>query len=146
MFCTNCGRPLNDGEKFCPSCGTVVANPASVPQEAPADNPTPTPQPDIYASPEPAFTNYAPSATPTVNYQIATLILGILSVCFSILNYLGIYYVHLVGLALGIIAVSLAGKAKRTPGGTYSKAGNVLGILGIILGGIATIVGIISVF
>ncbi|MCH4154178.1 MAG: zinc-ribbon domain-containing protein [Saccharofermentans sp.] len=28
-FCANCGAELNDGEKFCPSCGTPAAEPVS---------------------------------------------------------------------------------------------------------------------
>ena len=25
-FCSNCGQQINDGAKFCPSCGTAVSN------------------------------------------------------------------------------------------------------------------------
>lgn len=32
MFCKNCGAPLNDDAKFCPSCGNVVAAPAPQPE------------------------------------------------------------------------------------------------------------------
>ncbi len=26
MFCRNCGKQLNDGDKFCPACGTSIAS------------------------------------------------------------------------------------------------------------------------
>ena len=26
LFCTNCGQQINDGEKYCSSCGTAVSN------------------------------------------------------------------------------------------------------------------------
>ena len=35
-FCANCGAELNDGEKFCPSCGTPAAEPAAEPVSAEA--------------------------------------------------------------------------------------------------------------
>ena len=141
MFCTNCGRTLNDGEKFCPYCGTAVAKPDSVPEPGPVVDSIPNPEPTPFVNSQ--APNYH-NATFGPNYRIATLVLGILSVCFSALNYFGIYYVHLVGLVLGIITVSMVAKAKRTPGGTFSPAGNVLGIIGLCLGGIALVVGFIS--
>lgn len=42
MFCSNCGNKLNDDAKFCPSCGTKVAQPAQ-PQSAPQAEPVQTP-------------------------------------------------------------------------------------------------------
>ena len=29
MFCSNCGQPLNENDKFCPECGTPVEQPAA---------------------------------------------------------------------------------------------------------------------
>lgn len=29
MFCRNCGTELNDGSKFCPSCGNAVDSPSN---------------------------------------------------------------------------------------------------------------------
>lgn len=60
MFCSNCGTALNNGERFCPECGTPVAQPqqesAREPEPAEAEQPAFTPEP-AYApaySPEPA--------------------------------------------------------------------------------------------
>ena len=67
MFCSNCGSPVGDQEKFCKMCGTPVsaqapaqvAQPAPVP--APAAQPVPAPQPapavyqqPVQAAPQPA--------------------------------------------------------------------------------------------
>lgn len=35
-FCANCGAPLNEGTKFCPTCGAQVSAPAPAPQPQPA--------------------------------------------------------------------------------------------------------------
>jgi hypothetical protein len=32
MFCSSCGKPLDDGAKFCPNCGSPVGGAASAPQ------------------------------------------------------------------------------------------------------------------
>lgn len=36
MFCRNCGKQLNDGQRFCPNCGQQLAVPAPVQPVAPA--------------------------------------------------------------------------------------------------------------
>ena len=68
MFCSNCGSPVGDQEKFCKMCGTPVSAqapaqvaqpapaPAPVVQPAPAAQPVPAPQPApaVYQQPVPA--------------------------------------------------------------------------------------------
>ena len=73
MFCSNCGSPVGDQEKFCKMCGTPVSAqapaqvaqpapaPAPVAQPAPAAQPVPAPQPapavyqqPVQAAPQPA--------------------------------------------------------------------------------------------
>ena len=57
MFCSNCGTALNNGEQFCPECGTPVAQP----QQGSAPEPEPT------GSEQPAFTPgpaYVPAYSP----------------------------------------------------------------------------------
>ena len=77
MFCSNCGAPVGDQEKFCSVCGTPVsvqAAPAAqspVPQQAPvvqqpaAYQPAPAPQPVPY---QPAAYQPAPATQPAA-YQ-----------------------------------------------------------------------------
>lgn len=38
MYCSNCGSKLNDGSKFCQSCGTAIAQ-ENTPQQAMDENP-----------------------------------------------------------------------------------------------------------
>ncbi len=78
MFCSNCGSPVGDQEKFCKMCGTPVSAqapaqvaqpapaPAPVAQPAPAAQPVPAPQPapavyqqPVQAVPQPAATALA---------------------------------------------------------------------------------------
>lgn len=37
MFCSNCGKEIESGIKFCPSCGTMVGGGASSPQAMQSD-------------------------------------------------------------------------------------------------------------
>ncbi len=135
MFCSKCGHSLSEQDKFCPECGTAVAAEA-VPQATPLPSEAnPLPQ-----NPFP-FVN-TPSYSLRSPMMIATLVVGIISICLSALNYMGIPYVHLGGIVLGIIAISLASKDKRDVG-FYSKGGLVTGILGLSLGVLAIIIGIL---
>lgn len=76
MFCTNCGKQLDDNSKFCPSCGTklerveipVAAAAAMTEPEVPAPEPTPAPEPEQIRqeapAPEQAWQE-APTSEPT---------------------------------------------------------------------------------
>lgn len=52
MFCSNCGAPLGDQDKFCKACGTPVSVQPAAPQPAPAQ-PVAAPAP-VAAQPAPA--------------------------------------------------------------------------------------------
>ena len=73
MFCSNCGSPVGDQEKFCKVCGTPVsvqAAPVAQPAPAPVAQPVPAPAP-IAPQPAPApvvQTVAAPQPAPAV-YQ-----------------------------------------------------------------------------
>lgn len=59
MFCSNCGAPLGDQDKFCKVCGTPVSVQPAAPQPAPAvQQPVPQPAPvyqqPVTAAPQPA--------------------------------------------------------------------------------------------
>ena len=48
MTCKKCGTAVEDGKKFCPTCGNPMAAP-----EAAAPTPEPTPAPTPAPAPEP---------------------------------------------------------------------------------------------
>ena len=52
MTCKKCGTAVEDGKKFCPTCGNPMAAPEAA---APAPEPTPAPAPE----PTPAPANLA---------------------------------------------------------------------------------------
>ena len=64
-----------------------------------------------------------------------------MAIVFSVLNYVGVIIVHLVGIVLGIIVISLVSKDKKMHT-KHSQVGYILGIIGLILGIIAVIIGI----
>jgi uncharacterized membrane protein YvbJ len=115
-YCAYCGQEIDENIKFCPHCGAAVEK-------------------DIFVS-----SMETPKIHKSTNYQLET-ILGILAIVFSVLNYIGIIFVHLVGIVLGIIVISLVSKDKKMHI-QHSQVGFVLGIIGLILGVVAVIVGI----
>ncbi len=79
MFCTNCGKQLDDDAKFCPSCGHVVdeaergAQEPETPQPAPETPPepeAPTPEaPRVPGAPEEPLPEAAPPPSVGAAYQ-----------------------------------------------------------------------------
>ena len=52
-FCQNCGAPLNEGAKFCPTCGAGVGAPAPQPQPQQPQQPAyQQPQQPVYGQPQ----------------------------------------------------------------------------------------------
>lgn len=115
MYCKMCGREMDDDAKFCPSCGEPVEKDMF----------------DIEDSPE---------SKQSKNFSLETL-LGILAVVFSLLNYIGVFFVHLIGIILGSIVINLVNRDKKE-NKTYSQVGYVTGIIGLLLGIIAIVIGI----
>ena len=77
MFCRNCGIPLNDGAKFCTSCGKAVIVPPSVPPSVP---PTLPPAAPIQAPVQTPL--YTPlSSTPPLKPKKKTGLIVVLSLC-----------------------------------------------------------------
>lgn len=67
MFCSNCGAPLGDQDKFCKVCGTPVSVQPAAPQPAPAQ-PVAAPAP-VAAQPAPAPAVQQPVPQPAPVYQ-----------------------------------------------------------------------------
>src|SRR5690554_1934558 len=84
-YCAHCGKKMNVVAIFCPSCGKTVE------------------QEKIASS----SNNYL--AKKSRYYELETLF-GILAIIFSLLNYIGVIIVHLFGIALGIIIISMVNK------------------------------------
>jgi len=76
------------------------------------------------------------------NYQLET-IFGILAFILSLLNYFGVIIVHLFGMTLGIIVISMVNKDKEMYE-EYSPVGYAMGIIGLILGGVALLIGVLG--
>ena len=64
MFCSNCGSPVGDQEKFCKMCGTPISDQAPAQVAQPATDPAPVAQPAPAAQPVPA-----PQPAPAVYQQ-----------------------------------------------------------------------------
>lgn len=79
------------------------------------------------------------------NYMKITFTVGLLSIICSLLNYFGVIFIHIVGIILGFFAINFVKKDKKAIG-KYSKAGFIMGILGLSLGVLAFIIGFISGF
>jgi hypothetical protein len=127
MQCAFCGATLHPGSKTCSQCGAEVAgaNPpvASIPQEEPIPEAFPYVDPSQpveppAAAPEPEPAPYAPAtfadiaaaadkATPVTSFSglaIASLVLGVLSLCSVFFGLCGAP-IPIIGLVLGILSL-----------------------------------------
>ncbi len=129
MYCPNCGNKLNEKEIYCSSCGKKVGEDVISAFD--------------YLSNSSIKSSSDASQKTTSKYLHSTLALGILSVIFSALNYLGLPFVHMIGIVLGIVALSLANSDKKV-GRIYSIPGVITGIIGIVLGTVAFLFGFFS--
>ncbi|MFA5035995.1 MAG: zinc-ribbon domain-containing protein [Candidatus Izemoplasmatales bacterium] len=131
MFCQKCGKKLDENSSFCPECGARIEKSETVTY-------------DDFDHPE-RHESFSSHKTNWVEpkYLTTCMILGVLSIIFSVLNYFGVYLTHMIGIVMGIIAISLANKDKNETK-TFSKAGLTMGIIGLSLGAFAFIVGFIN--
>ncbi|BCR35678.1 DUF4190 domain-containing protein [Mariniplasma anaerobium] len=119
MYCKMCGREMDDDAKFCPSCGEPVED-------------------DMFETEESSETKKSR------DYNLETL-LGVLAIVFSLMNYLGVFFVHLIGIALGSIVLNLVNRDKKEKK-IFSQIGYVTGIIGLLLGIVAIVIGISTQF
>lgn len=107
MFCKNCGRQLDEGESYCPICGTVNS------PEAPLNPDTP-----FYGEPDEKVKN---------DMAGKTLTWGILSVAFGVSGCLS-----LLGFIFSFTARKKAREYARLFGQLEGRArvGNILGWVG----------------
>jgi len=122
MYCKKCGSLMNDNAKYCLACGAKVEEDVFDTQTGQIINAY---NDDAYTKPENSTT---------------ILVCGAMSIIFCILNYVGIPFVHLVGITFGIIGARLANKDK-IKFKNYSKTGLALNVIGIFLGVLAFVIG-----
>ena len=130
MNCEKCGAPLEEGVKFCPSCGAAI--------EA-ATEPVFTAEP-LYTSPEPeqpvlngvpttnSTTTYTEEAQPTgKGLAIASMVCGILSIVLCCFTYVSVI-LSVVAIVLGIVS-----KKKTTEGSGMALAGIITGAAALLI-------------
>lgn len=82
MFCKFCGKPNDDGAKFCSSCGNdLEADVASNP--IPENEPTPVEQPTVVATKKTSGYAIASFVLSLVGLLIAAIICGTLGIIFA---------------------------------------------------------------
>ena len=112
MFCQKCGKELEQGAKFCPTCGTNVS-------------------PETQASVPPSNLQYEAGAGVYTEEEkpkgaMAALVCGIIGIVMAFL-------LPIVGLILSIVAISQGIKANKVSKTGIATAGYIMGIAGLIL-------------
>ena len=122
MYCQNCGKEVEQGTVYCPNCGAKVE--------------------DTHDMHEMLKPDWKFESKLRSKYYVASIIIGILSIFMSALNYFGVYFVHIIGMILGIVGLVLVNQDKKDSA-TYSVAAVVTSSIGLALGAIAFIYGFI---
>lgn len=146
MFCSKCGKQLEDGVSFCSACGNPVGQPAQ---------PKVEPQPVI----QPVYIQAVKQKIPGRGLGISGMILGIIGLVYGFILLIesfiyigsgmgdffdmeeGIAGVILFYSILSVLAVSLAaaGRVKGYKNGV-SMSGVVMGVIGLFMFIIAALV------
>lgn len=105
-FCSKCGKEVADGVKFCDGCGQAMEETVAANTSAPVTGENKT------------------------NGTVA-LVCGIVSLILAWWGYFGF-----VAIALGIVAIIFAIKAKKGGKNGMATGGLVCGIVGIVIGAI----------
>lgn len=123
MFCRNCGACLNDGDKFCPNCGTPVA--VSYQQQGQVQGQSQIPAQPVQLK---QSASYQPSATaprPEVSngFGIAGFVFAILGIFLSVFSLLGLIF----------SGIGISREKRCTKYNKLADAGLVINILVIII-------------
>ena len=141
MFCAKCGKEMDDNAKFCPSCGAGTSVDTGTTYEQPKAPANDIAQP--YSQPAytpPAYKEVTPNQSSNSGLPLGSMICGIIGLVLC--------WVPIVGLILSIIAIVLAGKAKKVvPAGErgMATAGFIMGIIGLVISIIVLIVWIVTI-
>ena len=109
-YCKNCGKELDDGDNFCPVCGTKVS-----------DVETP-----INKAPTPTETNSGSGLA------VASLVLSIIALLLCLTVFFRVPYLSFGSVVLGILAI-VFGLDKRARNDKKAKAGWIMGIIALTL-------------
>ncbi|MFX1591348.1 MAG: zinc-ribbon domain-containing protein [Promethearchaeota archaeon] len=161
MYCKNCGAKLElENQRFCQNCGSEIKTAIKTTQtrsKIEEYKTTPT---------SPSFPEYhtlkkeggsGPYSKRCLGFGIVSLIIALTTfdIGTTILTelfyyiimrrvFIGLTVAHVVGLIFGIISRVSGGKAKvLEPESSILKAGNVLGVIGIVFNSILMIIAIV---
>ncbi len=123
MYCPTCGNKLDEKNPYCPLCEKTIGE-------------------DIISAFDYIDTSKKKSAS---KYCYLTVALGLLSICLCVLYYLGIPYVHIIGIFLGIVSLALT-KSISANKKIFSLLGVITGMVGMLLGVAAFLYGLILHF
>lgn len=134
MYCAKCGQEMKDTDRFCPACGTDAYMTGQEEEQKQEQEPSYTPTPVYEVQEE------QPSGS---GGAVGALVCGIISLVLS-----NIPFACFGGIVLGIIAIIKGAKARKY--GPQNKkgmatTGYVLGIIGLIISIIMTLVTILLI-
>lgn len=145
MNCEKCGAPLEEGTKFCPSCGAAVET-ASVPEQPAYTEPeaSVSEQPTYTAPEQPIYT--APVQTASAEevpqtgkgLAIASMVCGIASLVLCCFTYFALI------LSIAAIVLGIISKKKTTEGSGMALAGIITGAVGLLVALFFIIVGAVA--
>ena len=132
MFCRNCGRQLDEGENFCPACGTMNAT----------ETPAPTAGIEYAVNDTAAVNDYLKDemAGQTFKWGLMSLIFSG-TVCLSLLGFIFSFIAKGKAMAYQNVFGELQGRAKA--GRILGKIGFGLGLGMIIYFGFCIMLGIV---
>ncbi len=119
MYCSKCGKELQDGQKFCANCGAPAEGSASAPPPPPSSGATPPPPPP----PPPPAGSYPPPSGGSSNAHTLDVVLKIFAgICAAL---------------FALSALGFLGNAIRMLG--YFSFWTFLHVLLALLGGVAAV-------
>ena len=138
MFCSKCGKELEEGQSYCTSCNYQLHNTQSATNEQFSQSDKKQQSSGFFSQED--FDNMSQQQSKGKGSVLPT-IFGVLGIICCIINYLGVPVFHLLGLALGISAV-VKGTSEKKLNYSNTTMGIVLGWIAIGLGLFALVYGI----
>ncbi len=144
MYCKKCGTKLQEGQKFCPTCGTPVNASGNGAEET--DQQYYQQDWQQYQQDRQQYQQYSQyqyqGEIPGRNDAIASMILGIVAIFFWFFWFLG--WTSLISIVLAVIGLILASNSKKKGyEGGMQTAGFILSIVSLF-GGILIFIACIA--